>query len=369
MMHMFKRLIAIALLCASTLPTFAQDSAEQSFEAEVRDIQFMACSSASDDQCSRMTVVSSAGIITIEGNPDDTQNIRNLKIREGDSVVIQTQEINGERQYVVSDVVRRTPLIWLALIFVAAVILFGGIGAVRSFIGMVISLFVLGLFMIPRILAGDPPLLIAFISSLFIMLVTFILCHGWNRKTLAAFGGTAASLLLTALLATGFSVYARITGRADEEMLFLLSDYPNLNTHGIVLAGILIGTLGVLDDITISQASSVFELRKANITMTIRQLYNSALRIGRDHIAAAINTLVLAYAGSALPLLLLVFSAGAGESLWTFINRETMAIEILRTLTGSIGLLAAVPLTTIVAAFLAVRTNPQQITSEHHHPH
>ncbi len=354
------RLIALTLLLGIALPAFAQES-QQSFEATVRHLILSICAESSTQQCARLEVESSdpafsSEPIIINTNADDTANIKNLKIREGDAVVIQTEEINGTRQYFVSDVVRRSPLIWLTIIFIIAVIAFGGMSAVRSFAGMVVSLLVIIFFMIPRILAGDPPLLLAFISSLFIMLVTFLLTHGWNKKTIAAFGGTATSLLLTALLATGFSVYARITGRADEEMLFLLADYPSLNTHSIVLAGILIGTLGVLDDITISQASAVFELRKANMRYTVRDLYNSACRIGRDHIAAAVNTLVLAYAGTALPLLLLLVGIPAGESMWTFINREMIATEILRTLTGSIGLLAAVPLTTLIAAFLAVKT-------------
>jgi uncharacterized membrane protein len=196
---------------------------------------------------------------------------------------------------------------------------------------------------------------IALVGSFIIMIVTFLICHGWDKKTIAAFGGTAVSLIVTALLAYSFSIYASLMGTADEEMLFLLSEFETLDARGILLAAIIIGTLGVLDDVTIAQASAVFELKKANTQMTIQQLYRSAHRIGSDHIAAAINTLILAYVGTSLPLILLVVAIPTGESWLTFLNREMVAQEIVRALVGSIGLLAAVPLTTLFAALLVSR--------------
>lgn len=340
-------------------PVFAQESDQYSFEAEILGISKVACESG-ELLCDRLSVRAETGPregqeLSVVHDPSDDLSNQNMTFTSGMSIIIQAQEMNGEQIYFVSDVVRRTPIIWLAFLFVAAVFFFGGLGAMRSFLGMAASIAILLFVIIPLILSGYSPLLVTFAGSLLIMVVTFLLCHGWNQKTIAAFLGTGGSLIITIILAAGFSAYARLTGTADEEMLFLLSDFPSLDTRGILLAGIIIGTLGVLDDITISQSSAVFELRKANNRMTAAELYKSAYRIGSDHIAAAVNTLVLAYAGTALPLLLLLVGVSAGESWWTFLNREMIAEEIVRTLIGSIGLLAAVPLTTWIAAALAAQ--------------
>lgn len=359
------RLLASVLLTASLLApltTAAQeDDTQESFEARIDTVMPADCADGSAG-CRTLTLTGETGTfkgesISIQTHPDDDLGGMTAAYEPGDRVIVQTQQIQSERHFFISDRVRRTPLLWLAGLFAAAVFAFGGWAAMRSFFGIIVSFAILLLFVLPRILAGDSPLVIALIGSVVIMLLTFLLSHGLNRKTVAALAGTAGSLLLTGLLAASFSVYAHLTGTADEEMLFLLQDYPDLNTAGILLAGIVIGSLGVLDDITISQSSAVFELRRANAQWSARQLYRSAVRIGSDHIAAAVNTLVLAYAGASLPLLLLLLASPAGEPWWVFLNREIIATEIVRTLTGSIGLLAAVPLTTFVASRLAVRTD------------
>jgi uncharacterized membrane protein len=371
---MIKRLGTGLVLFSIALGAGAQmTDDEQSFEGTIMRIEEISCENT-EGACRQLTVMPDdpafgTDAIGIEVSPGDALGGNMPQYKEGQHVIIQTQVVNGQRQYFVSDIVRRPVLAWLCILFIAAVILFGGFAAVRSFLGMIISFAVLLAFILPRILAGDSPVLIALMGSSAIMVITFIVCHGWNRKMLAALGGTGASLLVTAFLAYAFSVYATLTGSADEEMLFLLADFPLLDTRGILLAGIIIGSLGVLDDVTIAQASAVFELRKANALMTVKQLYTSAYRIGADHIAAAVNTLVLAYAGTALPLLLLVVGVSAGESWYTFINREMIAQEIVRTLVGSIGLLAAVPLTTIFAVLLAVRTPSSTIAAGRGHTH
>lgn len=340
------------------------DDEQRSFEARVDAVEPVSCSDGGTG-CRRLTLTGESGMfdgerIEIETDPDDALGGMTAAYEPGDRVIVQTQRIGSERYFFISDRMRRTPLLWLAGLFAAAVFLFGGWGAMRSFLGMIATAAVLLLFILPRMLAGDPPLLVALIGSGMIMLLTFLLGHGRSLKTLAALAGTAGSLLLTGLLAAGFSAYARLTGTADEEMLFLLQDFPELNANGILLAGIIIGSLGVLDDVTIAQASVVFELREANARWSLRRLYRSAIRIGADHIAAAVNTLVLAYAGASLPLLLLLVAAPAGEPWWIFLNREMIATEIVRTLVGSIGLLAAVPLTTFFASWLASRHNSHE---------
>lgn len=361
------------LVMAPTIIDAQEADREETFEARIDAVRDILCDDGSDG-CRQWTLIGESGTMddeefTLITKPVDGIGVTTPAYDQGDRVIVQMQIINGERYFIMSDLVRRTPLLWLGALFIVLVWLLGGVKALRSFVGMVASLAVLFLFIVPRILAGSSPVLVALVGSVAIMCITFLLGHGWSRKTAAAFAGTCGSLLVTGILAWIFTMVTHLTGRADEEIYYLLSDYPALNTTGILLAAIIIGTLGVLDDIAIAQASAVFELRGANTRWSIRQLYASATRIGSDHIIAAINTLILAYAGTALPLILLVSGTSTDESWWIFLNRESIATEIVRTLVGSIGLLAAVPLTTWIAAWMAIRTNPHLLPSEgmHHH--
>lgn len=370
------RCITAALACVALSPSigYAQSSDDQqSFEATITHVEDRTCDDGSSG-CMQWSLMGKTGVMeqkqfTVMTTPVDAIGTTTPHYKTGDRVIVQTQVIDGERQFVLSDIVRRTALIWLGILFVALLWIFGGLRSLRSFGGMVASLIVIFFYILPRILAGDSPVGTALIGSLVIMALTFVIGHGWNKKTAAAFSGTCGSLILTAVLAWIFGTFAHLTGLADEEMFFLLSDYPSLNTEGILLAAMIIGTLGVLDDITIAQSSAVFELRGANPRWSAMELYRSACRIGADHIAAAVNTLILAYAGTALPLLLLLVGVPSGETWWTFINRESISTEIVRTLVGSIGLLAAVPLTTWIASAWAVHTDPRTLPSESFHHH
>ncbi len=366
-------ILVLGLLCMPMISAAQEATDEQSFEAQIERMTPTLCFDGSNG-CSDVLLTGTSGDFdgepfTVQITPLDALGGRAPAYEIGDRVIVQTQVIDGERQYFLSDIVRRGPMAWLLAAFIGVVCLFGGLRALRSFIGMAVSLAILLLFMLPRILAGDSPVAVALVGSAIIMVVTFWLSHGWNRKSIAALAGTCVSLILTAVLAWLASIYAKLAGTADEEIFCLLSNYPDLNTTGILLAAIIIGTLGVLDDVTISQSSAVFELRHANPRWNARQLYKSALRIGSDHIAAAVNTLILAYAGTALPLLLLLAGVQSGESIWTFLNREAIATEIVRTLVGSIGLLAAVPLTTWIASSMAIKTDASRLVQHgsHHH--
>ena len=194
--------------------------------------------------------------------------------------------------------------------------------------------------MVPAILDGKPPLAVAIVGSLAVALITIPLAHGGGPKTLAAVLGTAASLLLTALLALIFTKAAHLTGFSNEEAPALDLAGANISLEGLLLAGMVIGALGVLDDVTVSQASTVLALRSANPTLRFGQLFAVAQRVGRDHVSATVNTLVLAYVGASLPILLIFSSSdlGFGEALST----EVVATEVVATLVGSIGLIAAV---------------------------
>jgi uncharacterized membrane protein len=266
--------------------------------------------------------------------------------------------------YMLTDFERRGPMLWLAAIFVAAVLLLGRLRGGLSLVGLAASLAVVLVFVVPSILDGNSPLGVAVTGSLAIALFTIPLAHGAGSKSIAALLGTAASLLLTAGLAVLFTESAHLTGLASEEAVFFQLGQSDVSLEGLLLAGMVIGALGVLDDVTISQASTVLALRRANPGLRFGELFGRALQVGRDHVSATVNTLVLAYVGAALPTLLLFSAADLGLS--EVANFEIVAQEIVATLVGSIGLMAAVPITTALAAWLAVNEDPQRLGAEVH---
>ncbi|MFI2350667.1 YibE/F family protein [Streptomyces sp. NPDC019443] len=271
-------------------------------------------------------------------------------------VVAYAPDAPRDLQYSVTDVDRELPMVLLAGIFALAVVLVGRMKGVMALIALAVSFAVLTLFILPAILQGSNPLIVAVIGASAIMLVSLYLCHGLTARTSVAALGTLISLLLTGLLGSLFIGWASMTGNTDDNTGLIHGLYPNIDMSGLLLAGIIIGSLGVLDDVTVTQTSAVWELRQADPGMGPRALYRAGIRIGRDHIASVVNTLVLAYAGAALPLLLL-FSI-AQSSVGTVANSELVAVEIVRTLVGSIGLVAAVPVTTALASLVVSADRP-----------
>lgn len=270
----------------------------------------------------------------------------------GDRVLVEhTRTVDGEDLFAVTDYIRSGPLLWLTVLFIAATLLLSGWQGVRSLVGMGVSLAVIAGFIVPQILVGHDPVTVAILGSIVMMGVSLYLVYGWQRKTHVAVAGLFLSVILTGLLATWFVGWARLSGYGAEEAGFLQVAGAQLDLQGLLLAGILIGTLGALDDVAINQSSAIFELSRANPTLGWRALFHHGMVIGRDHIAAMVNTLLLAYAGVALPLLLLL--SVHTEPLGTTLNREVIAEEIVRTLVGSMGLLAGVPLTTLIATLVA----------------
>jgi uncharacterized membrane protein len=272
--------------------------------------------------------------------------------RTGDHLVVdRTRTVDGGDFFSVADYVRTKPLLWLAILFVAGTLLLSGWQGVRSLLGMAISLAVIGAFIVPQILAGGNPVLIAIVGSVVMMGASLYLVYGWRRKTHVAVAGLLLSLMVTGVLALWFVGWARLSGFGAEEAAFLQVAGVQLDPQGLLLAGIIIGVLGALDDIAIGQSSAIFELSKANPGLTRQELLRHGMTIGRDHIAAMVNTLLLAYIGAALPLVLM-FTVYA-ESLGITLNRAIIAEEVVRTLVGSLGLLAGVPLTSLIASLVA----------------
>lgn len=281
------------------------------------------------------------------------------QLKEGQGVVVAyAPDAPRDLQYSVTDVDRGVPMALLAGLFALVVVLVGRMRGVMALISLAISFAILTLFILPAILQGSNPLVVAVVGASAIMLIALYMCHGVTARTSVAVLGTLISLLLIGLLGSLFIDWASLSGNTDDNTGLIHGLYPEIDMSGLLLAGIIIGSLGVLDDVTVTQTSAVWELHQADPDMGPRALYRSAIRIGRDHIASVVNTLVLAYAGAALPLLLL-FSI-AQSSVGTVANSELVAEEIVRTLVGSIGLVASVPVTTALATLVvsADRSGP-----------
>ena len=270
----------------------------------------------------------------------------------GDEIVVIEFELGDTREvaYTFADFQRDRPLIALTALFVIAVIALGRFQGLRALAGLIVSGVVLFMYIFPALLDGHPPLAVALVGSSVIALAALYLSHGVNDTTTVALLGTFIALALTGVLAAVFSAAAQISGLATEDQIFLLVSAEGIDVRGLVLAGIVLGSLGVLDDVTVTQVSAVARLREANPNYGVRELYSTGIRIGRDHIASTVNTLVLAYAGASLPLLLFYSNVGIGLS--ESITSEIVAVEVIRTLVGSIGLVAAVPVTTALAALV-----------------
>ncbi|OKK02297.1 hypothetical protein AMK26_21715 [Streptomyces sp. CB03234] len=312
---------------------------------------------AQQGQCAKATVEVTTGKDKGRKFVEIVQPDAPRQLEEGQGVVVAyAPDAPRDLQYSVTDVNRKVPMALLAAIFALAVVAVGRLRGVMALVALAVSFAVLTLFILPAILQGSNPLVVAVVGSSAIMLIALYSCHGLTARTSVAVLGTLISLLLIGLLGSLFIGWASLTGNTDDNTGLIHGLYPNIDMSGLLLAGVIIGSLGVLDDVTVTQTSAVWELHQADPKMGPRALYRAGIRIGRDHIASVVNTLVLAYAGAALPLLLL-FSI-AQSSVGTVANSELVAEEIVRTLVGSIGLVASVPVTTALAALVVSADRP-----------
>ena len=270
-------------------------------------------------------------------------------------------------RYSFYDYDRRMPLAWLAAVFVVLLLFGSRLAGVRALVGLGASLALVVFFVIPSILAGHSALAVALVGSLAVLLATIPISYGLGPKAVAAWLGTALSLLFAVGLAAIFTSLTHLTGTDSEQAVNLATSDSHVSLHGLLLAGMIVGALGVLVDLTVSQASTVIALRRANRSLGFGGLFRGALEVGHDHIAATVNTLVFAYAGAALPTLL-IFSV-AGTSFTDAINSETVAGEVVATLVGAIALVLSMPLTTALAAMLATRMPGRQLDAHAGHTH
>ena len=276
-------------------------------------------------------------------------------VSEGDDVVLIVTETPDGPSWSVVDHQRASELWVLAAAFVLAIVAFGRWRGLTALAGLAVTFALLLFFVVPAILAGEPPLLVAIVGSSAIVLTVLYLTHGFSLSTTVAVLGTLASLSITGLLSALSVAALHLTGITDD-ISASVGTTLSVNMEGLLLAGIVIGSLGVLDDVTVTQAATVTEVAHANPAYGVRQLYRAGSRVGRSHIASVINTIILAYAGSALPLLILILANN--DSVGGVVTDQVVAQEIVRSVVATLGLIAAVPITTALAAVVAGRQGP-----------
>lgn len=299
-------------------------------------------------------------IVTIDSGPNaGTRTLIEIvpgpgqpDIRTGESVrLVRQTDPNGTTQYSFNDFARGLPLSIIVAVFAVVICVVARWRGFRALIGLIIAFAVLVGFMLPALLDGAPAIPVALVAGSIILYAVLYLAHGVNLRTSSALLGTLTSMALAAVLSYVAIRMTHLTGLSEEQNTDVQAYIQQVSITGLLLAGFIIGSLGVLNDVTITQASAAFEIASADATATRRQIFSSAMRVGRDHIASTVYTLVLAYAGGALPLLLL-FSV-AGRSIQDVLTGDAVAIEIVRSSVGGVALALSVPLTTGIAALLA----------------
>lgn len=332
------------------------DLAPDVVEATVTDVAAVECLSLEEGlpaTCRRVTVTLTSGPRADQPAQVDIPDIdyRVPALDAGDEVLLyDNPAAPAEFRYAFFDFQRSQPVWALLAIFVAVVLLVGRWRGVRALAGLAASLGVLTWFLLPSLLRDNSPIGVALVASVLIAFAALYLAHGVNLTATIALAGTITSLAATTVLAVAFVRLAQLTGLGDADAQVLRLTAEALDPQGLLIAGIVIGALGVLDDVTVTQVSAVAELRAALPDAEDRDLYRRAMRIGRDHVASVVNTLVLAYAGASLYLLL--FFVQYDEPLGRSLGREVVAVEIVRTLVGGTGLVLAVPVTTALAVAL-----------------
>lgn len=292
-----------------------------------------------------------------------------MRLSQGETVILRTIEYEGVKKYLISEKYRLPSLLWLGAFFLMITFLFGGVTGIRSIFGLGVSILILSLYVVPAITAGKNPLLVSLFGSFAIACTSLYLAHGFTKRTSVALLSTLSTLSIAVLLSVIFVHVSKLFGMGTEESMYLQSGASaGVNLRGLLLGGMIIGCLGVLDDITTAQTAAVDEIRKANPSLKATQLLRSGLSVGKEHIASLINTLALAYVGASLPLLLL-FQTNETYPLWVTLNSEFLAEEIVRTLVGSTTLLLAVPIATWCAVKFLSNDGKPSIGHCHSHSH
>ncbi len=306
----------------------------------------------------------------VEVENGSTSSLQEIIYEVGDTVYLSyTRDQNGKALFFITDFDRTNGLAVLFLSFVLLTLVIGFKRGALSILSLIISFAIIFIFVLPQIQAGKDPVLVAILSSIVIIPITFYLSHGFQFKTTISIVGTFISLVITGLLAIYFVNLVNLTGGASEEALFLQNIGGTVyNLKDLLLAGIIIGTMGVMDDVTVSQTSIVFQLYDLKKKITFGELFSRSIKVGKDHISSMVNTLVLVYTGASMPLLLLFMNNP--RPFEELLSYELVATEIVRMLVGSIGLIIAVPITTALACYVVTKYKinlGDEREIDHHH--
>lgn len=294
--------------------------------------------------------------LTVEVNTQINSNFKE-RLQQGEAVVLTIEQgPDGKEHITVADRFRLNRMWYLVFVFVFFIVLMTGKKGVGAIAGLIISLGIILFYIIPQILNQQDPLQISITGAFMILFTSTFLAHGVSKKTSIAVVATFISLCITYLLGILFVSFAHLAGLGTEDSYMLaVSSHHSINAKGLLLGGIIIGTLGALNDITTTQVAAIFALVKANPKQSFGHLIGHGLSIGREHILSLVNTLVLAYAGSSLPVFVFLIINPQQLPYWTILNSESMSEEIVRSLVSSLGLMAAVPIATLLAAYVALR--------------
>ncbi|HEX5997406.1 MAG TPA: YibE/F family protein [Jiangellales bacterium] len=351
---------AVAMLVVLWPPPLqTAESAGQTYRGEVVAVNIRSCPQTPVPQAPPGVTITRCGTVDVAltDGPDAGTTVSTPAsggpgspvVDVGDQVILIVAQDPADptrRIYSIIDHQRAVPLLALVGVFVVATLVFARWRGLAALGGLAVSFAIVLAFVVPAIMDGSPPLLVAIVGAAAIVFVVLYVTHGVRVQTTMAVLGTVVSLVITGVAATVASAAAHLSGFADESS-FTLAFYRDVDLHGLLLAGIIIGSLGVLDDVTVTQAMTVTELARADPGLSRIDLYRAASRVGRSHIASVINTLVLAYAGASLPLLLLI--SASGSDLGSVLTGQYVGQEIVRTIVGSLGLITAVPVTTWLA--------------------
>jgi uncharacterized membrane protein len=332
------------------------------YKAEIIKVDEVTCAEDTENICKQFSVRISNGDLK-----DTTQKfemdlshdvlIKSWKLEKGDKVIVTDYSSNGLHDFEISELDRINPIFWFGFIYVALVILIAKKQGIGSLIGLVLSILAIVFIIIPMTLKGYDAVLVSIFGGFTILLPSLFFSHGFSYKTLIALSGTMLGLAVTGILAVVSIDLVKLTGYGAEESLYLNSGTGGaLNIQNILLASIIIGGIGLIDDVTIGQVAVIKELYEENKNLTSTELYKKAMNVGRDHIASMVNTLFLAYAASSLPLLMVLVNVKS--SFEDIVNMEAFSEEIIRTLVASTGLVLTVPLTTFIAAVIYASNKP-----------
>lgn len=294
---------------------------------------------------------------------NNDQTTRNFKVKSGDKLIATCTTIENQESCSIVSQQRNTGLVLLLLLFIGATWAVTRTHGLRAILSMVIGLAVILFAIVPLIVRGYPPLIVTLLGGITIIVPTLYISHGYKMKSHIALGSIFTMTIVIGILSLIFSHTLQLMGMGSEEALYLSRD---INLQSVLLSAILLGTLGVIDDLALTQISIINELYHSNPQLSAASLYRRAMKIGQDHISSVINTLFLAYAGVSLPLLILIQQSQLPA--FVALQQEQIATEIMRTIVGTIGLILVVPLSSYITARVIVRY-PHKFPAEAHHHH